>query len=193
MPDPRVTDPVRPHESDAFYLPDDVPSPVEPQDAGRYLHGLMQLNAELADRFRREKLDFQWSDTATTQTNASGNATFPIFQAGAGFYVSTNRLVVECATFDASGAVTPAAPFVGGWLGIFVTDDPTNVSQGQMVDFMPTTAGGQLIPAVAEYGSDTRTGPLVRSGEYLVCAIRSGPVSKRVSVNFQATRWGVES
>ena len=193
MPDPRVTVPVRPHEPDAFYLPDDVPSPIAPEDAGRYLHGLMQLNAQLADHFRREKLDFSWSDTATKQTDGSGNATFPIFQAGAGFYVSANRLTVECATFDASGAITPAAPFTTGWMGVFVSDDPVSVSQGQLVDFTPAVTGGFVIPAVADYGSDPRTGPLVRSGEYLVCAIRSGPVSKRVSVNFQATRWGVES
>lgn len=192
MADPRVIDPTRPDFTP--YLPGGgTPVPVSSEVVDQYLRGLVELNAELAERFRREKIDLPFADTATGNTSAAGNATFPILQAAQGWFVSVSSLIVEATTFDASGAVTPAAASNAGWLGIFVTDDPNNVAQGQLADFMPTTAGGQVIPAVAEYGSDTRTGILVRSGEYLVCALRGAVASKRISVNYQAVRWGAES
>lgn len=191
MPDPRVTTPTRPHSDDAFYLPADVPSPVPPEDVGRYLRGLFELNSELAERFRREKVKLPVDVVAQAATDSSGNATFPIYQAGAGFYCSVNRLALE------SDGYTPASAFTGGAVIIAVSQTPNSAAQGQMVDFLPTVAGGQLFPAIGQYANggspDDVTGILLRSQDFLVCKISAGPVSKTITVHMTGLLWGQES
>lgn len=120
--------------------------------------------------------------TEFEQTDSSGNATFQVYQVGAGFLFELEYVVVECATFDAASPRTPAAPFTSAacWLGLFQSTNPIAVSQGEMIDFTPTTAGAQAIPNVAEYDPPR----VIRSQQFLVCKVVSGPTSQRLSVHF---------
>lgn len=180
MPDPRVQDPTRPRGPGVHYS--DVP-PTDEDELVRQVNALASAVYNVEQAIRAPKRELPLSGSTQANTNSSGNVTFPIIQAGAGLYLYIERLFVEAATFDASGAYTPAAPYSNAsfWLGIFVSGNSNDVDQGQMVDFLPTTAGAQGIPDVADYFPPI----LVRSGEYLVCDVHTGPTSKRLSVRYQ--------
>jgi hypothetical protein len=133
MADPRVIDPARPHDELFHYLPGDVPTPVPAGAVVDWLQGLVQLNQQLADRFRRQKIGFDFDGTAAGQLDSSGNGIIPIYQVGAGFYATFTRIAIEAATYDATNPRTPAAPFSGGWAFLSATPNRGDVDRGRPV------------------------------------------------------------
>jgi len=199
MPDPRVYDPARPHDEVAHYLPDGTPTPVPAGLVADWIAGLAELNKQLADRFRKRKICFDFAGSTAFQLDSSGNGILPIYQVGAGFYATITRVALEAASYDTTSPRTPAAPFTGGWAFLSATPNPKVVQQGQMWDFLPTTAGGQLFPAVGEYDSGsgddmaTGSGPFLRDGQWLVLDVHAGPPSQRVTAHYRGYYWGQES
>lgn len=196
MADPRVIDPTRPEEWQADL--GGAPAPVPIMDVKGQDEALARAIENLAAAGRKDKIIRPVSTVAQGNTNSSGTLTLAVYQAGAGFYFYGSRLIVEAATFDATNPRTPASPFTSAntfWCGAFVSANPNDVDQGQLVDFFPTTAAGQGLPAVAEYaqGADGITsGPFLRSGEWLVLYFVSGPTSQRISARLQGNLVGAE-
>lgn len=186
MPDPRVEQPVRPTGEGVYY------PLVEEGSETDLLENVRRLTlavANLENAIRSPKRHRPVVDTAQKMTDSSGNAVIPVYQVSQGELFHLTRVVVECATFDATSPRTPAAPYsnASAWFGLFSTPDQNAVGQGRLIDFMPVTAGGQLVPAVAEYpnADGEGGGALVRAGNWLVLWMKSGPASQRVSVNYQ--------
>ncbi len=192
MPDPRVIDPTRP-EGEGTHYPDGAPAPIPLGEWQEYAEQVAKDLAVLARNIRAPKRLIPVAGVAAGNTDDDGFVTFPVYQCGEGFYFHLERLNVEAATFDTTTPRTPASPFTAAdfWAGFFISTDPRSVAQGQMFDFIPTTAAAQGLPAVAEY--QEHTGPLARSGEFIVCYMEEGPSNQRITVRYQGSLEGVES
>lgn len=185
MPDPRVIDPTRPHGEDAHYL-DGAPAPY---DWTQELRALVAAVHNLEVALRQPKRPLPVAGVTAETLDSSGNAVIPIYQVGAGFYFNLTRCCIEAEGY------TPGAPYVSAtsWLTLaFSTDQTGNPAQGQVFDFAPATAGAQFLPNAADY-QDPDTGPLGRSGEWLVCRVSGGPASKRITIRYQGLLRGVEA
>jgi hypothetical protein len=189
-PDPRVIDPTRPRGPGVHYQ-EGPPVPIPAEQWWAYIDDLGRHIESLAQAVRAPKRRLPVDAVAFGNTNSSGNVTFPVYQVGAGFYFHLERLTVEAATFDATSARTPAAPYSNAsfWLGMFISPNPLAVSQGGMFDFLPTTAGAQGLPDTADY----EPAVTVRSQDYIVCDVHVGPASQRISVHFQGWLEGQEA
>ncbi len=117
--------------------------------------------------------------------DGSGNATFQVYQVGAGLLLEISYFVVEVATFDVTNARTPANAFSSAtfWMGFFSSPNQKDCAQGGMIDFLPTVDNAQGIPAVLPVQGGGYFPPrLVRSQQNIVCKVVSGPASQRMSV-----------
>lgn len=175
MPDPRVEFPIRPDPADmrrpAFPTP-------EAEDLIRQVDTLAKAIADLEQAIKAPKLVQDVDAIATANTNGSGNVVFPIYTVGQGFRFELGRLLIN------ADGYTPAAPYSNAsfWLGIFTSSDPAGTPAiGQMIDFLPTTAGAQGIPDVADYDP----AQILRTGQTLVCRIVTGPASTRITARYQ--------
>lgn len=118
-------------------------------------------------------------EVTNANIDSDGNATFPVYQVGAGFLLEIGYFVIE---FD---GYTPAAPYsqAGFYLEMRSSPNPNAAGTlGSLIDFLPVTNGLQAIPAVAGYTQPR----LVRSQQWVVCKIVLGPASKRCSVRMGA-------
>ncbi len=180
MPDQRVEYPLRPDQRDmrrpAFPV-EDIPS-LEAQ-----VQTLAAAILNLEQAIRSPRIVQHVDNVQAATTNSSGNVVFPVYTVGQGFEFHLQRLLIE------SDGYTPAAPYSNAsfWLGIFTSSDPAGTpGQGQMIDFLPTTAGAQGIPDVADYDP----AQILRTGQTLVCRIVTGPTSKRITARYQGTLVG---
>ncbi len=175
MADPRVIyDSLIRQGPDGFY-PENEPVGVEDYQAT-----MARISAQLAlitDGIRAPKRRLPVDVLAQANTDGSGNVTFPIYQVGAGFDLYVISYTVEAESF------TPAAPYTNAafWLGLFVSPNQKAVSQGGMIDFIPTTAGSQGMPAVTQPSGGASW--IIRSGNFLVADCHGGPASKRLTVH----------
>lgn len=136
--------------------------------------------ASLFEQARAERRRQVVISSTAANLDGSGNATFPVYQTAAGFNFFVSRIVVEAAGY------TPASPYSNAsfYLGLYSSQNPNSVAQGQLLDFTPTLAAAQGIPNVADYLAD-ESGPMVQGQHYLVCNVVSGPASKILTVRYQ--------
>jgi hypothetical protein len=187
MADPRVVEPVRPTGIGVGY--EYPPGATTEEVLLAEVERLSVAIGNLENAIRSPKRHLPVTNTASGNTTAAGVLVLPVYQVGQGFIFHLVRLNVECATFDATNPRTPAAPYANAacWLGMFESPNPNAVGQGWMFDFLPTVAGGQVLPAVAEYpnGDQASGGVAISGGNYIVLNLAGGPASQRISVRYQ--------
>lgn len=184
MTDLRVARPIRPTGPGTEHGMGDI---LTPEMIAEHFAMTRDSLAELTRRIAAPKRHDDYVGIASGNTDSSGNLTLAVMQARQGFSFNLRRALIEAATFDAS-AYTPAVPYTNAafWTALFVSDDPTSVAQGQMLDFPAPLA----LPASAEYGDEE--GPLIRAGEWLVLYVKTGPASKRITCRYQGLYEAIE-
>ena len=126
---------------------------------------------------------------ATGNTDASGNAFIVVYAVAAGMQFRLHRAVIE-----AQGS-SPSSPSSLGWYGFYSLGQDnlpggsyTNINdvlQGSLKDFAPSTSGGPTFPAV--FTDNSMQAVECRGPNRLVLIVSGGPVSKRITVNYQGS------
>lgn len=117
--------------------------------------------------------------TASGNTDSSGNLKLNIYVNTTGKHLVVGRLTVWDATHTPANVFTNASGYA-----YFQTGDSSSLDLAQVMDFLPNSPNGQMIPNVAEYSGHNAY--RLKQNETLAMVMVGGPVSLNVGV----TMWG---
>lgn len=145
----------------------------------------MKLIDELGKRMSLETRPDFVKGTATGQTDGSGNAAISIYRVAAGMEARLHLLTVNANVAATGVPYTPAAPYQSdnAYLELFDADSALELGPSGLVDFLPTIAKVQLLPALFRYSFDQA--PFVRGPQEFVLKLSTGPLSVPVTARYQ--------
>lgn len=151
-----------------------TPGPVEmTQPLLEHVEHQRQLIARLLAEASAERKEFDIMVPFGGNTDVSGNAKIMAYESPQGFGFSVHRLSINAINPTTGLPYTPAAPYTSGYIVIHRGE----VGLNSLVDFAPTSPGGNVFPQVSTDGEDQ--GALYR-GERVWVVINSGPVLSQV-------------